>query len=212
MRRCVLPFVLLAAAMPSCGHEEGPRDPEPDAGLDAGSDATPSSPFVTSLGTELFYQGRVIRFSGSTFYPSTVGGSSAWHNSTFTSYIDQMLDLQAQGGMNILRPTDYWDKNTPGQSMTEPVLWANMDHLLSASKARGHFVQMDISAYKWLLTADGKDPYDATNWYAFIDWVGARYQDEATIAYWYLSGEPPVPTNATECGAMVSFFGSITDR
>jgi hypothetical protein len=218
MRR--LPFVGLAAAMLSCSASDvpsdaapaGPTDAASDAALDARFDAAPSSEFVTSRGTEFFYQGRAIRFSGSTFYPSTVGGSSAWHKSTFTSYIDQMLDLQAQGGMNILRPTDYWDKNTPGQSMTEPVLWANMDHLLSASKTRGHFVQMDISAYKWLLTADGKDPYDATNWYAFIDWVGARYKQETVIAYWYLSGEPPVPTNATECGAMVSFYRSISDR
>src|SRR5215470_4072177 len=88
--------------------------------------------FVGEQGTKLVYLGSNITFRGSTFYPSLIGGTSAWHTTTFPSYIDQMIALEKDGGQNIMRPTDYFFKNTPGQDPYDPVVWANMDYLVSA--------------------------------------------------------------------------------
>src|SRR5215813_5017480 len=68
--------------------------------------------FVGKQGTKFVYQGNEITFYGSTFFPSPIGGTSAWHTTTFPSYIDQMIARAQQAGQNILRPTDFWDKNT----------------------------------------------------------------------------------------------------
>jgi hypothetical protein len=107
--------------------------------------AKANAQFVGMQGAQFVYQGGNITFYGSTFYPSLSGGTSAWHTTTFPSYIDQMIALVQQGGQNILRPTDFFFKNRPGQNPYDPVLWANMDYLVSACKANGLFVIMDIS-------------------------------------------------------------------
>ena len=172
----------------------------------------PTSAFITAQGRHFDLAGRPIVFHGSTFYPSPVGGSSAWHRPTFPAYIDRMLAMQAAAGLNIIRPTDYWSSSAPGQTMTDSLLWANMDYLVRAARARGIWVEMDLSAWKKFLQSEHRDPYDAANWTEFLDWVGARYRDEPDIAFWYLSGEPPVPKTAAACTAMVSFFRAITDR
>lgn len=54
--------------------------------------------FVGTRGPQFVYQGSSITFYGSTFYPSTIGGTSAWHSTSFPSYIDQMIGLAQQGG------------------------------------------------------------------------------------------------------------------
>src|SRR5215472_13331076 len=84
--------------------------------------AANSQTFVDKQGTKFVYQGNNITFYGSTFYPSPIGGTSAWHTTTFPSYIDQMITMAQQAGQNILRPTDYWNSTTSGQTMTDPVL------------------------------------------------------------------------------------------
>lgn len=168
--------------------------------------------FVGVQGTQFVYQGGPITFYGSTFYPSAIGGTSAWHTTTFPSYIDQMIALEQQGGQNIMRPTDFFFKNRPGQDPYDPVVWANMDYLVSACRARGLFVVLDISAYRWLLESDGLDPTDANNWYAFIDFVAARYTNEPTVAFYYVLGEPAVPADAAATDALVSFYDLVTTR
>lgn len=171
-----------------------------------------ASRFVAANGRRFSVGGRTIVFFGSSFYPSPVGGASAWHRQSFPTYIDDILAMQAAAGLNIIRPTDYWSSSATGQTMTDSVLWANMDYLVHAAKTRGIWVEMDLSAWKKLLESEHRDPYDAKNWETFLDWVGSRYRDEPNIAFWYLSGEPPVPKTAAACTAMVSFFRAITDR
>lgn len=168
--------------------------------------------FLTSRGTQFLYGGQPIVFFGSSFYPAPVGGAAAWHRPDFTAYIDRILALQGDAGLNIIRPTDYWTSTAPDQPMTDPVLWANMDYLIRAARARGIWVEMDLSAWKKNLESRHLEPYDARNWNVFIDWAGARYRDEPNIAFWYLSGEPPAPRTPEQCDAMVSFFRTITDR
>jgi len=168
--------------------------------------------FVQSQGNQFVYQGSNLVLYGSTFYPSVIGGTAAWHTTTFPSYIDEMIALEQQGGQNLMRPTDFFFKNRPGQDPYDPVVWANMDYLISACRANGLFVAMDISAYRWLLESDGLDSTDANNWYAFIDFVTARYANEPAIAFYYILGEPAVPTSPPAADALVSFFDSVTTR
>lgn len=94
-----------------------------------------------------------------------------------------MITLSSNGAQNILRPTDYWNKSTSGQTTNDPTLWANMDYLMAACKSNGMFVLMDISAYKWLLYSQGYTNTVAgttntwaiaTNWYGFIDFMAAK--------------------------------------
>ena len=168
--------------------------------------------FVGTQGTQFVYQGSSITFYGSTFYPSTIGGTSAWHSMNFPSYIDQMIGLAQQGGLNILRPSDFFYKNRPGQDPYEPVVWANMDYLVSAASATGMFVVMDVSAYRWLLESDGQNSTDPNNWYAFIDFVAARYANTPTVAFYYILGEPTVPTDGPSADALVAFYDGVTTR
>ena len=168
--------------------------------------------FVSTQGTQFVYQGSGITFYGSTFYPSAIGGTSAWHTTTFPSYIDQMIGLAQQGGLNILRPSDFFFHNRPAQDPYDPVVWANMDYLVSAARANGLFVVMDISAYRWLLESDGLNSTDANNWYDFIDFVAARYVNEPTVAFYYIMGEPAVPTDGPSADALVAFYDGVTTR
>ena len=168
--------------------------------------------FVSTQGTQFVYQGSSITFYGSTFYPSAIGGTSAWHATTFPSYIDQMIGLAQQGGLNVLRPSDFFFHNTPGQDPYDPVVWANMDYLISAARANGLFVVMDISAYRWLLESDHLNSTNANNWYDFIDFVAARYMNEPTVAFYYIMGEPAVPTDGPSTDALVAFYDGVTTR
>ena len=169
------------------------------------------SDFVVIGGpSSLSFRGEPITFYGATFYPAPVGGSSAWHRTDFKTYIDQVLAMSAAAGQNMIRPTDYWDKHAPSQTMDDPVLWANMDYLLAAAKARGMFVLMDLSAYKWLLMSQGKDWLTAESWKPFLDFVAKRYGDDPTVAFWSIVGEPSVPKSQSEADNMVSFYDALT--
>jgi hypothetical protein len=168
--------------------------------------------FVARQGTRLIYTGSNITFRGSTFYPSFIGGTSAWHTTTFPSYIDQMIALEKNGNQNIMRPTDYFFQNTPGQNPYDPVVWTNMDYLVRACKANGLFVILDISAYRWLLESDNKNSTDPNNWYAFIDFVAARYKNEPAVAFWYIMGEPDPPIDTPSANSLVAFYNGVTTR
>lgn len=170
-----------------------------------------TSPYVTASGTQFTWHGQPLRLYGCTFYPALAGGSAAWHKASFPQYIDQTLNMAAHAGQNLIRPTDFWDKSTAGQTMNDPQVWSNMDYLINAAKQRGMFVIMDLSAYKWLLTSQGKDPYSAANWSDYLDFVGARYQSETAIAFYSIVGEPPTPKTPDASNQMVAFYRTVTD-
>src|ERR1700694_4055711 len=78
---------------------------------------------VASDGKQLIYQGKPLKLYGYAFYPAQIGGASAWHTPGFTHYIDLTLDLGAQGGQNLVRPTDFWASNYRDQKQDDVTIW-----------------------------------------------------------------------------------------
>lgn len=177
---------------------------------DSGTDR--QGPFVSKQGTQLIYEGKPLKLYGSTFYPAAVGGSSAWHSLEFSHYIDHTLALEAQGGQNLIRPTDFWDKHYHDRKQDDVTIWKNMDYLVCTARQHGIFVVMDVSAFKWFLISQGKNPYDAQNWTAFLDAVGKHYANQPSIAFYSISGEPSPPHSVDEMNRLVDFYRAVTDE
>jgi hypothetical protein len=119
--------------------------------------------------------------------------------------------LGQQAGQNLLRPTDFWDKNNTSQREDDPVIWRNLDYAVCAAKQHGMFVIMDVSAYRWLLTSQGRDPLNAANWRAFLTAVGHHYSAEPAVAFYSIMGEPASPQTATDAATLVQFYRDLTD-
>ena len=168
--------------------------------------------FVTANGSQMFYDGQPLNLYGYTFYPALNGGSSAWHNSSFTQYIEKVIAMGQIAGQNLLRPTDFWDSTNTQQMWNDPTVWLNMDYLVQAAQQHGMFVVMDLSAYAKLLESQGQDPYNAANWTAYLDFVGARYANATSIAFYSIVGEPPPPTTTAATTNLISFYQSVTDE
>ena len=180
-----------------------------DAG--AGAACLDGSAFLKTQGTTITCLGQPVLLTGYTFYPSPVGGTAAWHRADFKTYIDHVLDMGVASGQNLIRPTDQWDKTNTSQTMTDPVMWANMDYLMTAARARGVFVILDLSAYKWLLTSQGKNPMDASLWTPLINFAAARYASNPAIAFTSIVGEPTPPKTTTDLQSMLAFYRSVSD-
>jgi hypothetical protein len=167
-------------------------------------------PFVSEDGTQLIYQGKPLKFSGYAFYPDQIGGSSAWYMPGFTHYIDHILNMGAQAGQNLIRPTDFWGTHYHDQMQHDVTIWKNLDYLVCAAKQRGIFVDMDVSAFGHFLVSQGRDPYDAGNWITFLDAVGKHYVNQSSIAFYSILGEPPPPKNPTAMNKIVEFYRVVT--
>jgi hypothetical protein len=141
-------------------------------------------------------------------YPGIIGGAAAWHMASFRSYIDEMLDLGARAGLNLVRPTDEWDSRTAGQDWADPVVWQNLDYLVQGARARHMFVVMDLSAMRWLLVSQGRDPFDPEAWRPFIAFVTARYANDPAVAFYYIVGEPTPPRSASDLDLLTTFYRS----
>lgn len=74
------------------------------------------------------------------------------------------------------------------------------------------FVLLDISAFKWVLTADGRSVTEPANWNSFIDFVAGRYAKDSTVAFWSIVGEPAVPKTISERDSLVAFYDAVTKR
>ncbi len=170
-----------------------------------------SSSFVSSVGTELAYQGSPLKLYGATFYPAPIGGSSAWRKPDFTHYIDHILYLEAQAGQNLIRPTDFWDQHYHEQAQEDATIWRNMDYLVCTARQQGIFVILDVSAFKWFLISQKLDPYNAANWETFLDAVGKHYSNQPSIAFYSISGEPAAPKSVDEMNKLVEFYRTATD-
>jgi hypothetical protein len=173
--------------------------------------ACPSNTFVKSDGTNLTYNGSVLKLRGYTFYPADDGGTAAWRSTAFQSYIDRDLTLGLSAGQNLIRPTDYWDKTNTQQTALDPTIWANMDHLVCQAQAKGAWVVMDLSAYGWLLESQGKNPWDATNWTSFLTTIGQHYRNAPSIADYSIMGEPAFPTTQAADNTLTAFYQSVTN-
>jgi hypothetical protein len=150
--------------------------------------------------------GHPVRLTGFTFYPALLGGARAWHDPSFRDYIDHVLAMGAAAGQNLIRATDQWDPHGKNQSADDPVVWANMDYLVSAARAHGVFVVIDLSAFRWLLISQGKDPARTDLWSAFAAKVAARYRDDANIAYYSIAGEPAPPASQAALTTLLDFY------
>ena len=201
-----------ATPTPTVGSTPSPTAPTiPRSGGGAGTACLAGAAFLKTQGTAITCQGEPVLLTGYTFYPSPVGGTAAWHRSNFKAYIDHILDMGVASGQNLIRPTDQWDKANTSQTMTDPVMWANMDYLMTAARARGVFVILDLSAYKWLLTSQGRNPMDASLWTPFINFVAARYANNPAIAFTSIVGEPTPPKTTADLQSMLSFYRSVSD-
>ena len=173
--------------------------------------ASSSGPFLRTDGKSLTCAGQSVNLTGFTFYPALLGGAKAWHDPGFAKYIDHALDMGAAAGQNLIRATDQWDSNTPNQSADDPVVWANMEHLLSAARTRGFFVVVDLSAFRWLLTSQGIDTNRADLWAGFAAKVAARYRTNPAVAYYSILGEPAPPTTAAQLQSLLDFYRTTSD-
>ena len=171
----------------------------------------PSSTFVRSDGTNLTYNGTVLKLRGYTLYPADNGGTAAWRSTSVQSYIDRDLALGLSVGQNFIRPTDYWDKTNKQQTAFDPTIWANMDHLVCQAAADHVYVIMDLSAFEWLLTSQGQNPWNAANWANFLTVIGQHYRNAPSIAYYSIVGEPAFPTTQAADNTLTAFYQSVTD-
>jgi hypothetical protein len=176
------------------------------------SGATRQGPFVSKQGTQLLYAGKPLKLYGSTFYPASVGGSAAWHTAKFTHYIDHTLAMEVQGGQNLIRPTDFWDRRYHDRLQDDVTIWKNMDYLVCTARQYGIFVVMDVSAFKWFLISQGENPYDARNWTTFLEAIGKHYANQPSIAFYSISGEPSPPHSVDEMNRLVDFYRAVTDE
>ena len=167
--------------------------------------------FVKQDKTQFMYKNNSLKFYGFTFYPTAIGGSSAWRQSNFTHYIGHVLDLGVQAGQNLIRPTDFWDKQYVDNRQDDVTIWKNMDYLVCAAKQQGVFVEMDVSAFSWFLVSQKYDPFTAGYWKAFLEAVGKHYRNQSSIAFYSILGEAEAPKTIDGMNKVVNFYRAVTD-
>lgn len=157
--------------------------------------ATPQggAAYVTRSGTDLMYQGTAVSLYGATIYPTWVTGGqtlhgSAWANSGFTAYIDQIIPLAVKANLNTVRVTNFLDGVAAG-NWSNSVVWQNIDYLMQQAHARGLWVILDLSAYRNYLITNNLYAYNPSNWTSLLNFVGQRYGTNAAIAYYAIAGE-----------------------
>ena len=103
------------------------------------------------------------------------------------------------------------DKKDSTRDYTDPVVWAHLDHLVCLAQERGIFVIMDLSAYKWLLTAHGVDPMNAGLWNRYITDVGHHYSAARSIIEYSIVGEPEFPRTQADVDKLTAYYRQLTD-
>lgn len=160
-------------------------------------------------GGTLRYQGHRIKFTGYTFYPADIGGSAAWHRTAFASYIGKALHNEAYLGANLVRPTDQFASNTPGQKFDDPAFWYNMDYLVCTAAKRGTFIELDLSFIGHLLASQGKNVMNAANWLPMVKAVAQHYAGWQSIAWVSFFGEPPFPATKAQLTALRNLYATL---
>lgn len=167
--------------------------------------------FVGKDGSTFVYHGSSVKFYGYTFYPSSIGGASAWHTTTFTNYIDHIINMGSSLGQNLIRPTDYWDIHDLHPEQGSQNVWKNVDCLVCAAQQRSIFVELDVSAFQKVLLSQHLDAFDPNNWKTFLTAVGKHYTNQSSVAFYSLVGEPQIPNTSDELNKLVNFYRVTTD-
>lgn len=166
-----------------------------------------SGPFVQAEGRVITFNGQPLPLAGYTMYPI----HAHWHDATFNNYIDTIMTMAQHAGQNLIRPTDEWTKKDSNRDYSDPVVWQHLDHLVCEAGARGLFVIMDLSAYKWLLTAHGADPMKADLWQDFLKAAGHHYSETRSIVEYSIVGEPAFPKTQSEMDNLTAYYRQLTD-
>jgi endo-1,4-beta-mannosidase len=169
------------------------------------------SDFVSESSSKLIYHGSSITFYGYTSYPGSIGGAKAWKKSSFTQYIDHIMQMGSHLGQNLIRPTDYWDKNDAHPEQASSTIWKNMDYLVCAARSHGIFVEMDLSGFQKVLRSRHLDDFDPNNWTDFLTVAAKHYSNQSSIAFYSVVGEPAIPTKTDDMNKLVAFYRKTTD-
>ncbi len=156
--------------------------------------------YLYESGSNLLYMSKKVCLYGATMYTSQGGTApnTNWTNTNFTQRIDWDLALANQANLNILRVTDYL--NSSSSNPYDPVVWANMDYLISQARAKGIFILMDLSTYANHLISQNINPYDPAQdpgWQQFISFVVNRYKNAPNISSYSIKGEVNPPPSGT---------------
>lgn len=148
-----------------------------------------------------------IRFVpyGSTMYPhwsidNHVIYGSGWEDPRFTTYIDSIIILAKQAGINTIRPTNFFDgvvSTTDSGWWKNPRVWSNMDYLLTKAYHNNMYVLLDLSSYRDRLLRAGTYPYNPVDWVNFLTFVGKRYMNNPAIVNYAIAGEVACPNGNT---------------
>jgi Cellulase (glycosyl hydrolase family 5) len=179
-----------------------------------------SHPYVCASGTGLVYHGRPLSLLGAALYPSVaIGGRTlrgrAWSSGApeLRAYIDHWLGLARDAGLNTIRPTDFL---AGVRDWRDATTWRNLDYLVSAARARGLLVILDLSAYRNFLRSSGRFAYDPAAWQPFVDFVAARYAGAPNIAYYAVAGEIEAPgghdPGRATADQYVAFYRAVLPR
>lgn len=150
--------------------------------------------FVSRDDVSFCFDGKPVFLYGATFYPyweksGVLYRSKGWLRPDFNEYVDTILDYAQAGGLNTLRASNYLDT---AYSWDYPLLWDNMDYLISQAEARGLWVVLDLSTFQeWLEEHGGGGVGDAERWQPFIQFVAQRYQHTPAIAFYSILAEIP---------------------
>lgn len=100
-------------------------------------------------------------------------------------------------GLNTIRITDFLDADgAPTAAAFDETRWRRVDRLIAAASAAGLHVVLDLSSYRNLLKASGRNPY-TYDWSSFLSFAAdrrntvtkLRYGDDPTIALVGFAGE-----------------------
>jgi regulation of enolase protein 1 (concanavalin A-like superfamily) len=180
----------------------------------SGGDAA-LGPYLTVNNQQYMYQGQAIKLYGATIYPSAGVGTPnySWSDPLFPQRIDYDLNLLQQAHVNLIRATD--EENGSTDDPYNPIFWQNMDYLVQQARAKNMFVEMDLSTFGKHLISQSTNPYTASLWTQFINFVTNRYKYAINVSNYSVIGEVNVvggsfPTSTTQ--GYLDFFTGTTNQ
>lgn len=148
----------------------------------------------------------------------------AWHaGSVYATADPEQAISQARAlGLNAVRLTDFLDVSAadPAGAYDEE-RWRRVDATVAAAARAGLRVELDLSTFRNLLWAAGRNPY-TVDWTPFLTFVahrtntvsGLSYASDPTIAIVAFAGEvepisTPSNTRGVTTAGLTAFFGRV---